>query len=96
MVVMKTRVEVSRGVIWRWSVVWGEKGSGMERDVGCMVGVVVVTGGWEFIFCVARGSEDMGIMRGMLIDGLEPLNVYVPCSSVVIGGKQSDLLRNYI
>ena len=49
---------------------WGEKGSGIERDVGCMVGVIVVAGGWEFGFCVAKGSEDLGIMRGMLIDGL--------------------------
>ena len=73
--VMKTRVEVAKGVIWRWSVVWGEKGSGMERDVGCVVGVVVVAGGWEFVFCVARGSEDMGIMRGMLTNCLEYLNV---------------------
>ena len=68
MVVMKTRVEVGRGVIWRWSVVWGEKGSGMERDVGCMVGVAVVAGDSESGFCVATGSEDLGIMRGMLID----------------------------
>lgn len=42
----------------------------MERDVGCMVDVVVVAGDWEFGFCVARGSEDLGIMRGMLNDGL--------------------------
>ena len=48
----------------------------MERDVGCMVGVVVVARDWEFEFCVAKGSEDLGIMRGMIIDGLEPLNVY--------------------
>ena len=76
MVVMKTRVEVARGVIWRWSVVWGEKGSGMESEVGCMVGVVVVAGDWESGFCVPKGSEDLGIMRGMLIVGLNPLNAY--------------------
>ena len=53
----------------------------MERDVGCMVGVVVVAGNWEFGFCVARGSEDLGIMRGMLNDGVQPRRC------VVIGSK---------
>ena len=81
MVVMKTRAEVARGVTWRWSVVWGERGSGMERDVGCMVGVVVVAGDREFGFCVARGSENLGIMRGMLNDGVQPRRC------VVIGSK---------
>lgn len=64
-VVMKTRVEVAKGVIWRWSVVWGEKGRGMERDLGALVGVVVVADDWEVVFCVSRGSEEPGIMRGM-------------------------------
>ena len=63
---------------------WGEKGSGIERDVGCMVGVVVVAGDSEFGFCVATDSEDLGIMRGMLIDDFEPFNVCVPCSSIVM------------
>ena len=80
-VVMKTRVEVARGVIWRWSVVGGVWGSGMERDVGCMVGVVVVAGDREFGFCVARGSEDLGIMRGMSNNGVQPRRC------VVIGSK---------
>ena len=84
MVVMKTRVEVGRGVIWRWSVVWGEKGSGMERDVGCMVGVAVVAGDSESGFCKATGSEDLGIMRGMLIDDSEPFNGCVPRSSISV------------
>ncbi len=47
----------------------------MERDVGFVVGVVVVAGDWELGFCVARGSEDLGVMRGILTDGFEPLNV---------------------
>ena len=50
----------------------------MERNVGCMVVAVVVAGDWEFESCEARGSEVLGIMRGML------KNI---CSSVVIGGK---------
>ena len=40
----------------------------MERDVGLLLGVVVVAEDWEFVFCVTWGSEDPGIMRGMLID----------------------------
>ena len=80
-VVMKTSVEVAGGVMWRWSVVWGERGSGMERDVGCMVGVVMVAGDREFGFCVARGSEDLGIMRGISNDGVQPRRC------VVIGSK---------
>ena len=52
---------------------WGEKGRGMERDVGFVLGVVVVADDWGFVFCVARGSEEPGIMRGMVIDGLKPL-----------------------
>lgn len=75
-VVMKTRVEVARGVIWRWSVVWGVRGRGTERDLGVMLGVVVVADDWECVFCVAWGSEEPGIIRGMLIDGLEILTVY--------------------
>ena len=46
----------------------------MERDVGCMVVSVVVAGDWEFGSCVARGSEVLGITRGMLEDSLQPLN----------------------
>ena len=77
MVVMKMRVEVARGVIWRWSVVWGEKWRGMEREVGCMVVVVVVVGAgdWELGFCMATGSKDLGLRRGMLTVGLELLNI---------------------
>lgn len=47
----------------------------MERDVGVMLGVVVVADDWEFVFWVARGSEEPGIMRGISIDGSKPLNV---------------------
>ena len=43
--------------------------------MGCMVVAVVVAGDWEFGICVARGSEALGIMRGMLKDGLQPLNI---------------------
>ena len=43
--------------------------------MGLMLGVTVVADDWEFVFCVARGSEEPGIMRGMLIGGLKSLNV---------------------
>lgn len=38
MVVRKTMVEVSRGVICMWRVVCGERGSGMESCWGWSVG----------------------------------------------------------
>lgn len=48
----------------------------MERAVGLVLGVVVVAEGWELVFGVAWGSEDPGVMRGMLIDALKPSNGY--------------------
>lgn len=57
------RLEVSRRVIWRWRVVWGEKGRGMARWVGWRVGDAVsdIDG--------SRGGDDGGrsIMRGMVM-----------------------------
>ena len=46
----------------------------MEREVGLVLGVVVVADDWELVFCIARDSEDPGIMRGILVDALKPSN----------------------
>ena len=49
--VRKTIVDVSRGVICKWRVVWGERGRGMESCFGWSVGdaedtaAAVVSGG---------------------------------------------------
>ena len=40
-----------------------------------MVGVVVGAGDWEFGIRVARGSGDLGIIRGMLNGGLQLSNL---------------------
>lgn len=39
-VVTNARVEVSRQVIWRWRVVWGESRRGRDRSWGDGFGVV--------------------------------------------------------
>ena len=72
MVVRKTIVDVSRGVICIWRVVCGERGRGTESCLGWSVGTAEVTmaaaigsGG----ICTADGvSDDADIMRGMLKD----------------------------
>ena len=67
MAVRKTIVDVSSGVICKWSVVWGERGRGMESCFGWSVGdaedmaaAVVSGGGWAW----DGGSDDADMMRG--------------------------------
>jgi len=62
-VVRKTRVEVARGVICRWRVVWGERGSGMERWWGWRVGVIV--DGVEGDCWTRLGWEGVSIIKGI-------------------------------
>ena len=68
MVVRKTIVDVSRGVICKWRVVCGERGRGMESCFGWSVGdaedmaATVGSGdgcGW------GGASEDVDMIRGM-------------------------------
>ncbi len=63
MVVRKMRVEVARGVICRWRVVWGERGRGMERWWGVRVGVVRFGLG-------AEGAERVGLDGGSMMSGM--------------------------
>lgn len=71
---MKVRTEVARGVIWRCSVVWGERGRGMERWWGCRVGVAVDVDVVESGICAARGVGGAFMMRGILLEN-ETFNV---------------------
>ncbi len=63
MVVRKMRVEVARGVICRWRVVWGERGRGMERWWGVRVGVVRFGLG-------AEGAERVGLDEASMMSGM--------------------------
>ncbi len=63
MVVRKMRVEVARGVICRWRVVWGERGRGMERWWGVRVGVVRFGLG-------AEGAERVGWDGASMMSGM--------------------------
>ena len=67
-VVRKMRVDVSRGVICKWSVVCGERGRGTESCFGWSVGdaedmaaAVDSSGG----YACGGASEDADIMRGI-------------------------------
>jgi hypothetical protein len=63
MVVRKIRVEVARGVICRWRIVWGERGRGMERWWGVRFGVVRFALGAEGAKRV--GWDGASMMSGM-------------------------------
>lgn len=68
MVVRNTMVDVSRGVICRWRVVCGERGSGTESFWGWSEGgaeVAAAVVGSEGNWATGGASEDADMMRGI-------------------------------